>query len=347
MAENRNQHEDEQRIKRVLAESYDYENDSRWADYWSNILIPPQLASRLDVINHYKRKFYQRYIDPDLIVEPMPSVSTQSSSSSSRPPVQPVTEQLRQRGSGSSNAGGSNRASATPTANRALNRWDTQTLQFSMNAWVLIVALVATLPVIPENLSQKAHRLSFTGCLVTSVYTIYAVYGKPRAWTLQAGQVWFQSVIQTKDFMTFVHCLIFIRTSVHYKFALIPVICRSLELVAKFLRRNFGRSIFYRKYLDEPCTWVESNTNILNILTSQAEIGLGFLLILSLLSWQRNITQAFVYWQLLKLMYHTPVTGAYHQNVWANIGGTLNPLVNQYAPFMASPISAAKRWWFR
>ncbi|KAJ4828268.1 hypothetical protein Tsubulata_028276 [Turnera subulata] len=30
--------------------------------HWSNILIPPHLSSRSDVIDHFKRKFYQRYI---------------------------------------------------------------------------------------------------------------------------------------------------------------------------------------------------------------------------------------------------------------------------------------------
>lgn len=54
--------EDSQRLKRVAAAAYDYENDPRWADYWSNILIPPHMASRPDVVDHYKRKFYQRYI---------------------------------------------------------------------------------------------------------------------------------------------------------------------------------------------------------------------------------------------------------------------------------------------
>lgn len=39
-----------------------------------------------------------------------------------------------------------------------------------------------------------------------------------------------------------------------------------------------------RKYLEEPCVWVESNTSTLSILSSQAEIGLGFLLVLSLFS---------------------------------------------------------------
>lgn len=54
--------EDQQKIKRIAATSYDYDNDPRWADYWSNILIPPHLFSRADVIDHFKRKFYQRYI---------------------------------------------------------------------------------------------------------------------------------------------------------------------------------------------------------------------------------------------------------------------------------------------
>lgn len=87
-----------------------------------------------------------------------------------------------------------------------------------------------------------------------------------------------------------------------------------------------------RKYLEELCVWVESNTTTLNILSSHAEIGLGFLLIISLFSWvdwnlfvccffshryilffsfitflnfwmyicrwQRNIIQAFMYWQV-------------------------------------------------
>jgi hypothetical protein len=51
--------EDPQKLKRIAAAAFDYENDPRWAEYWSNILIPPHLASRSD---HFKRKFYQRYI---------------------------------------------------------------------------------------------------------------------------------------------------------------------------------------------------------------------------------------------------------------------------------------------
>lgn len=54
--------EERQKLKKIAASSYDYENDPKWSDYWSNILIPPHLSSRSDVVDHYKRKFYKRYI---------------------------------------------------------------------------------------------------------------------------------------------------------------------------------------------------------------------------------------------------------------------------------------------
>ncbi|PKI69898.1 hypothetical protein CRG98_009773 [Punica granatum] len=63
--------------------------------------------------------------------------------------------------------------------------------------------------------------------------------------------------------------------------------------------------------------------------------------------WQRNIMVIFMYWQQLKLMYHAPATGGYHQSVWATIGRTVYPLIHRYAPFLNTPLSVAQRWWFR
>ncbi|KAJ0043914.1 hypothetical protein Pint_18839 [Pistacia integerrima] len=212
---------------------------------------------------------------------------------------------------------------------------------------VFVVALLAIFPLVPRHLSNRAYRLSFMGTACSSLYSLYSLYGRPRAWNLQALQVYFQSVIATKDFIYFIYCLTFVTSHLCLKFALIPILCRAVEHVAKFLRRNFGRSSLYRKYLEDACVWVESNTTTLSILSSYAEIGLGFLLIISLLSWQRNIIQAFMYWQLLKLMHHAPVTAGYHQSVWATIGRTVNPVVERYAPFLSTPISGIQRWWFR
>lgn len=341
--------EDPQKLKRIAAAAYDYDNDSRWADYWSNVLIPPHMASRNDVVNHFKQKFYQRYIDPELIVEPIGTTSTPQQARTSTPPPQSSSStsntNTRQQGSGSSSR--TTGSSTAPPSGSTPLRWDQQTIQFSVNAWVFIVAVLAIFPSVPQNLSNRAYRLSFLGTACSSLYSLYSVYGKPRAWNLPALQIYFQTVLATKDFIYSIYCLSFITSHLCLKFALIPILCRSLEHVAKFLRRNFSRSNLYRKYLEEACVWVESNTTTLSIMSSQSEIGTGFLLIISLVSSQRNIIQTFMYWQLLKLMYHAPSSAGYHQSVWAKIGRTANPLIQRYAPFLNTPISAVQKWWFR
>ncbi|KAB2058486.1 hypothetical protein ES319_A11G238300v1 [Gossypium barbadense] len=116
---------------------------------------------------------------------------------------------------------------------------------------VFIVAVLAIFPLVPKSLSNRAYRLSFMGTACSSVYYLYALYGRPKAWTLQAVQVYFQSVIATKDFNYFIYCLTFVTSHLCLKFALIPILCRSLERIAKFLRHNFSRSTLYR-YLQMP-----------------------------------------------------------------------------------------------
>ncbi|XP_031397454.1 uncharacterized protein LOC116208247 isoform X2 [Punica granatum] len=287
--------EDPQKLKKAAAAAYDYENDPRWADYWSNILIPPHMASRSDVIDHFKRKFYQRFIDPELVVEAMSSGSSsqparQSTASSSSSATSGGQAGPQRPGSSTREAGASATSTPTPTS----LRWDRSTIQFSVNAWVLVVALLAIFPMVPKNLSNRAYRLSFLGTLCSSLYSLYSSYGKPRAWNMQALQTYFQTVIVTKDFIYLIYGLTFVTSHLYLRFALIPVLCRAVEHVAKFLRRNFSRSSLYGRYLEEPCVWVDSNTTTLSILSSNAEIGLGFLLLVSLFSWQRNIIQTFI-----------------------------------------------------
>lgn len=49
-----------------------------------------------------------------------------------------------------------------------------------------------------------------------------------------------------------------------------------------------------RKFLEDACVWVESNTTTLSILSSQAEIGLGLLLVVSLFSLVSELTDAYI-----------------------------------------------------
>ncbi|KAK4742119.1 hypothetical protein SAY87_000120 [Trapa incisa] len=337
--------EDPQRLKKIAAAAYDYDNDPRWADYWSNILIPPQMASNSDVVDHYKRKFYQRFIDPSLVVEAISSSSSSQGSRRSAPSSASSTTTSEHVGSRSS--GTTAQTSGSSTTNPSSMGIDRQTLLFSINAWVLVVAVLAIFPLIPKNLSSRAYQLTFMGTTLSSLISVYSLYGKPRAWNMQALQAYFQSVIVTEDFMNFIFGLTFLTAPAYFRSALIPVLCHTIVHLAKFLRRNFTRSTLYRRYLEEPCVSVESNISTLGILSSQAEIALGFLILVSLFSRQRNVLLLFMYWQQLKLMYHAPATGGYHRSVWAKIGQTILPLVHCYAPFLNGLLSAAQRWWFR
>ncbi|GJN18448.1 hypothetical protein PR202_gb05612 [Eleusine coracana subsp. coracana] len=212
---------------------------------------------------------------------------------------------------------------------------------------VLVVASLGILPVLPSHISSKAYRLSLLGTICSSTYSLYSTYGKPRAWNMPAIQPWLQTIIVAKDFVHLMFSLMMFTSNVHFKVALLPVLCWSLDHVARFLRRNFTHSSVYRKYLEDPCLWVETNNTTLSLLCSNAEITLGFLMIISLFSSRRNIVQTFMYFHLLKLMYHAPVTSGYHQSVWARIGRTVNPYIYRYAPFLNTPISAVQRWWLR
>ncbi|KAK8938037.1 hypothetical protein KSP40_PGU008453 [Platanthera guangdongensis] len=334
---------DPQRMKKIAAAAYDYEIDPRWAEYWSNVLIPPHMNSRSDVVDHYKRKFYQRYIDSDFVVQPMSStVSSQGSGASQRSSSIPSTENER-----TPNSRSSSHTSIPPGRTPSSLQMDKQTVTFAFNAWVFTMSILGMLPLVPSSLANKAYRLSLLGASFSSMYSLYTQVGIPRTWNHPALPTWLQSVIATRDFMYIPYSLVLITSSTPFKFALVPILCGSIQNVSKFLRKNFTHSTLYRRYLEEPCLWVDANTTTVNILSSNAEVALGFLFIISLFSHRRSIIHTFIYWQLLKLMYNVPATSSYHQSVWSRIGRTINPYINRYAPFLNTPIAAIKRWWLR
>ncbi|BAD68855.1 RNA polymerase sigma factor-like [Oryza sativa Japonica Group] len=268
-----------------------------------------------------------------------------SSTSSSQPPASSDRESTPASDNATSpDSDGTN--SAGPARSRIALQLDQRSLHFSVTAWVLIVALIGILPLTPRQLQYKGYRLSLLGTTCTTGYALFAFYRLPRAGNMHAAQI-FHHVASSKDFIPFMYCLMFVMSKLHLKLVLVPVICWALEHVARFLRRHFTNSSLYRTYLEKPCTWVETNTTAVKFLSSNAEILLGFLLILSLFSRQRNPMQTFMYWQLLKLMYHSPFTAGYHRAIWLKIGRTVNPYIHRYTPFLHDPINAGMRWWFR
>ncbi|CAL4962431.1 unnamed protein product [Urochloa decumbens] len=323
----------------AAASAYDYERDPRWAEYRASSAVPPHLFTDPYVRAHLQHKFYHRFVDSNFPVEGMSSTTSTQPSASTGGASTSAGENARPPDSGINSAG--------PARSRLSLQLDQRSLHFSVNAWVLIVALIGIFPLAPRSLQYKGYRLSLLGTTCTTGYALFAFYRLPRAGNLQAVQAWFHLVTSSKDFIPFMYCLMFVTSKLHLKLVLVPVICWALEHVARFLRRHFTSSSLYRTYLEQPCTWVDANTTAVHFLRSNAEILLGFLLILSLLSPQRNAMQTFMYWQLLKLMYHSPFTAGYHRAIWLKIGRTINPYIHQYTPFLHDPINAGMRWWFR
>ncbi|XP_044967404.1 uncharacterized protein LOC123427426 [Hordeum vulgare subsp. vulgare] len=221
--------------------------------------------------------------DRDLVVEPMSTTGcTQPSRPGIRSSPSASSENVRARNSGSSSRSAAPPPAAPQAGAANPLRFDARTIHFSVNAWVLVVVGLGMLPILPKHLADRACKLSLLGTVLSSGYSLYSTYGKPRELNMPAIQSWLQSVLGAKDFIHLMFSLLLVTSQLHLKIAALPVFCWALYHVARFLRRNFSRSSFYRGYLEEPCLWVETNNTTLSLLSSNAELALGFLLIISL-----------------------------------------------------------------
>ncbi|KAJ7297502.1 hypothetical protein O6H91_Y052300 [Diphasiastrum complanatum] len=201
-----------QKEKKAAAQGYDYEQDGRWAEYWSNVLVPAHLAGRPEVLQHFKLKFYQRHIDPELHVEPLSALGGSRSSTQS-------TTTARQESSPSTagrqpplNAGARNNQTGG-TGGNFRRQMDQQSFKFLANAFVTLMALVATFPLAPVSISDRAYQFTLWVTAITSLYSIYLQHGKPQSWNLQGIQIWLQSVFTGKEFFYVLFALVFVTSS--------------------------------------------------------------------------------------------------------------------------------------
>ncbi|XP_024381121.1 uncharacterized protein [Physcomitrium patens] len=337
--------------KRAAAEAYDFDSDSRWSNYWNNVLIPPQMSARPEVRRHYQLKFYQRYIDPELEVDSLSSVKNSSSASSAFPSGPNISVHQRPAAAGASTARSAAEnipprppPRAAPRADGTL-QLDQKSFQFLNNAWVAVMAILAMFPFSPRGISDRGYRFSLAGSAVACAHSLYLNHRRPRAWTLEALQQWMQIIVPSKDFLSFMFSVIFFSSMYPVKFAVIPVLCRSLEQAVMFLRGNFNNTQLYKRFLKRACDLLANNRTMLHMISANAEIGIGFQLIFMILTPQRNIVQALIYWQLLKLYYRAPNTSLYHHQIWSRIGAKVNPLIHRFAPVLERPIDYVRNWF--
>ncbi|GAQ90763.1 hypothetical protein KFL_006820010 [Klebsormidium nitens] len=322
---------------------YDFAGDARWVQYRQNLEIPVGRDME-QVLARYKAKFYQRHVDPDFVIAPSPAPAP---SSTARPPPSGGAP----RPAAHSAAGAQSASSPPPAAAGLPPRVgplpiDRATLLFLLNAWVAVMGLVAFFPLMPAALARRAYKLALGGALAASLAALVLQTGLPRTWNLGGVRAWLVGCLATAPFLAALYCFVFLTSPAVLTMAVVPVAIPALLHSAAHLQRNFGQAQLYRRYLSGPCTWLEQHAAQARLLQANAEIGVGFSLLFQLLSPQRSFVQLFVYWNLLKIMYHAPPTSFNHRASWAAIQQRVQPLL-QMVPAINTPLQYAQNWFQR
>jgi hypothetical protein len=173
-------------------------------------------------------------------------------------------------------------------------------LAWGVTCQVVVMAALAIFPLTPAGLSSRAYRFALLGSVIACGHSLYQQHQRPRAWNMQGLQAWMQSIVPSPDFLSFLFSTIFFSSFVPVRFAVIPVLCRSLEQVANFLRRNFSSTQLFKKYLEQPCVMLLNNMTAVRTMSTNAEIFIGFLLIFLFLT---SVSFSFLFMFLLLLLH--------------------------------------------
>lgn len=331
-------------------EKYDFASDDRWINYYNNLTIPPGRSDGAAIVRRYKQKFYKKFVDSSFEVETLgesaqsTSRSSQASSSSSGatgPPRAAPSASASARAGGPPPAGQWSRAQGP----RGPSQIAWASTQFLLNAFVVVMAVVAIFPLTPAYLAVRCFRLSLVGSVVASILSLVTTYGTPSALQWDAIKLWLQRCSSGPEILTILHCAAFLPSPKPAVLAALPVACHLAPAVAEHLQQNYSRAQLYQSYLEKACTWLIQNKTQVNLFAANMEISLGFLVVFFLFTPQRNILLIFFYWQILRLEYHSPASAWYHQQVWAQLGRQVVPYIQQYAPFALGPLEYAKKWF--
>lgn len=66
-------------------------------------------------------------------------------------------------------------------------------------------------------LSKRRRKNSYSLCYMKITFMYSLSLQKPRAWNMSAIQIWFQSIVQTKDFVCVMYCLVLLSFQTTFK----------------------------------------------------------------------------------------------------------------------------------
>ncbi|GBG85032.1 hypothetical protein CBR_g39496 [Chara braunii] len=145
---------------------------------------------------------------------------------------------------------------------------------------VLVMAVVHYFPLTPSLLSSRAYKYTLFGAAFTYAFSIYLQHAVPSPMKLASIKAWFGRVAASSDFLSLLYCFIFISNMTPIVLVVIPLGAVGLYQCSQHLKRNFSRAALYRNYLQKGCLWLEQNATQIQLFSANAEVFVGFMLII-------------------------------------------------------------------
>lgn len=186
-------------------------------------------------------------------------------------------------------------------------------------------------------------HLDWDCVLVSSVVKMVVYHGRPKLRPFAELKLWLQSVLSTTDTQYGFMALLFIR-SVPTRLIFVPSTILALYHVSSYLNTIFGTSRWWVKYGQSRYQKLAQNQNSALLLNAVSEIGVAMIMSVQLIKSFRSVLTVVLYWQWLRLRYHSPDASWYHRQAWANVGQRLNPILDM-VPFLKGPLGYAKQWF--
>ncbi|KAK9821054.1 hypothetical protein WJX74_006530 [Apatococcus lobatus] len=339
--------------------AFDFEADPRWRQYWNNLELPAGI-DEAKARKKYKAKWYQREVDPAF--EPNASgpasnaapggqpasASTSAGTTSTHPSPQPTPPSAPGQAAKSSSktSGGAAGRSASGLGQRLQRMLDgnrSQLLLFSLHATLLLLAVLHLQP-LQRPLSYAAWSWFLQLAVFKYAYKVYLKAGLPRLRPFPAAiKGYLQQVAATTDFQYALMNVLFLPQR-PMMLVMVPTVVLSTYHAFAFMASNFGQTHLWRVYGSRAHAWLFSQQQSAIMYNAAAEIGVGFLVIISVFSNLRNILFVWLYWNFLRMRYFTPDASTYHQLVWGQLELKTAP-VFQMVPMLRVPLSLAKRWF--
>lgn len=180
--------------------------------------------------------------------------------------------------------------------------------------------------------------------LFASFTTVVSNYGVPPVKTegWEGCKKWLGILSASTEFHWLFYSFMFLSATPFILVLLIPA-RRAMWTVMKFASKNFAG---HPQFLAIKSKWdqIEAQEGHILKMASVGEIVLGFYLVIMLLTPARQILTVFMYYQFLKMRYHTPRTQKTAAEAWNYIGEKTNPYVEKLPPLQKA-IDMAKSYF--